>query len=132
MVKSIIKEIMILLLLLAIVVLALGIIFYNYVPSNKAVPTVQTYEMSEEVKNELNEKVAENDKVLVTYELTSNDLKTYEKTKQYTKGKSNPFSTFDTSKPKSGDENNVTDTQETSTSTQTNTSNTFYGNTGTK
>ena len=134
MVKSIIKEIIIMLLLLLAIILALGIIFYNFIPSNKTVPNVPTYTISEEVKTEINERITEDDKVLVTYELTSGELKNYERTKDYTKGKANPFSTYDTSTPKSNDENNVTNTDSTNGGTQTNntSTNTFYGNTGTK
>ena len=138
MVKSVIKEILIILLLLVVIILALGIIFYNYMPSNKTVPNIEEYTASEEVKTALNEKITEEEKVLVTYELTSSDLKNYERSKDYKKGKVNPFSTYDTT-PKTEDENNVTNagtanvgTSNASESTTNTGTNTFYGNTGTK
>ena len=81
MVKSIIKEIIIMLVLLIAIILALCIIFYNYIPSNKTVPSVPTYSTSEAVKTEINERITEEDKVLVTYELTASELKNYERTK---------------------------------------------------
>jgi uncharacterized SAM-binding protein YcdF (DUF218 family) len=36
--KSVIKEILIMLLLCVAIVLILGVIFYNYIPTNKAIP----------------------------------------------------------------------------------------------
>lgn len=143
MVKSIIKEIIIVLLLLIAIILALGVLFYEYIPSNKTVPSVATYTTSQSVKDELNEQVTEDEAVLVTYEITESDLKTYEKTKEYTKGKANPFSTYENETP---DENNVTNTNSINTNTQSNNANsssstntntnpnrnTFYNNTGTK
>ena len=53
MIKSIIKEIIIVLLLLVAVVLALGVLFYDYIPMNKIVPSVASYTTSEEIKKEL-------------------------------------------------------------------------------
>ena len=91
MVKSIIKEIIIVLLLLIAIILALGVLFYEYIPSNKTVPSVATYTTSQSVKDELNEQVTEDETVLVTYEITESDLKTYEKTKEYVQGRRNPF-----------------------------------------
>ena len=142
MVKSIIKEIIIVLLLLIAIILPLGVLFYEYIPSNKTVPSVATYTTSQSVKDELNEQVTEDETVLVTYEITESDLKTYEKTNEYTKGKANPFSTYENETP---DENNVTNTNSINTNTQSNnagssnsnsnsnsSNNTFYNNTGTK
>ena len=36
--KSVIKEILIMLLLCVAIVLILGVIFYNYIPTNKVIP----------------------------------------------------------------------------------------------
>lgn len=131
MVKSIIKEIIIILLLLLAIVLALGVLFYDYIPTNKTVPSVATYTTSETIKNELAEEETKEDEVIVTYEITASDLKTYEKTKDYTKGKVNPFSTYEAT---TSDENSVTDVNSINTTTNTNNtkSNTFYNSTGTK
>lgn len=145
MVKSIIREVIIMLLLLIAIILALGVLFYDYIPANKQVPSIASYTTSEEIQAELEEEITEEETVLVTYEITASDLKTYEKTSDYTKGKVNPFSTYET---ETSDENNVTNTSETN-STNTNTSsstnssttsnttsntssNTYYNSTGTK
>ena len=141
MVKSIIKEIIIILLLLVAIILALGVLFYDYIPTNKQVPSVANYSTPQSVRKELNESVTEDETVLVTYAITESDLKTYEKTKEYTKGKANPFSTYENETP---DENDVTNTNSINTNTQSNAAgsngstnsnsnkNTFYNNTGTK
>ena len=137
MTKTILKEIIIILLLLIAIILALGILFYDYIPSNKTIPSVETYSMSETIKTELEEQITEDETVLVTYEITSNDLKTYEKKGNYEKGKANPFSTYvstptggNTGTENDGSENN--NQNEISTNVNTNKSSTFYNNTGTK
>jgi len=99
MVKSIIKEIIIIMLLLLAVILALGVLFYDYIPTNKLVPSIDTYTTAESVKAELNEQVTNEETVLVTYEITESDLSTYAKTNQYKKGKANPFSTYEDPEP---------------------------------
>ena len=135
MAKSIIKEIIIILLLLLAVVLALGIFFYDYIPTNKTVSSVPTYSTSETVRSELTQETAdENSEVLVTYEITAADLKTYDKKGDYQKGKANPFATYEA--PVTQDENSITNTSTNTLSGNTSTTNTksstFYGNTGTK
>ena len=60
MIKSIIKEIIIVLLLLLAIVLALGVLFYDYIPTNKLVPSIDTYTTAESIKAELNEQVTNN------------------------------------------------------------------------
>ncbi len=137
--KSIIKEIIIVLLLLLAIILALGVFFYDYIPANKTIPSVGKYSTSETIQTELDEKITEDETVLVTYEITSSDLKSLEKSKDYKKGKVNPFSTYETVNGESNGQvgtsgNSETNTNETQTSTSTgNTkSGTFYKETGTK
>ena len=140
MIKSIIKEIIIILLLLVAIVLALGVLFYDYIPTNKIVPSVASYTTPEDISKELEEANNTNDKNsssdTFTYQITSQDLKTYEKTKDYKKGKSNPFSTYETTPSGTEDKNNVanTDPGNTSVNPSTNTQGggTFYNSTGTK
>lgn len=147
MIRSIIKEIVIILLLLLAVILALGILFYDYIPTNKTVPSVVEYETSATVISEIEEKIADSETVLVTYEITANDLSTYEKKGTYAKGKSNPFSTYqqetssETSSGSTTNKSNNTSTSSSKTTTntisvETSTSNTkgstFYTSTGTK
>lgn len=139
MIKSVIKEIIIILLLLVTVLLALGVLFYDYIPSNKAVPSVSSYQTSESIQKELEETITESETVLVTYQITENDLKTLKNTKDYENGKVNPFSTYEKPVENTQDENNVANVNNVnSVNTNVNTSkgpsssNTFYKNTGTK
>lgn len=134
MAKSIVKEIIIILLLLLAVVLALGVLFYDYIPNNKVVPNVSTYKTSETVSKEVNEKITESESVLVTYQVTADDLKDLQKTHVYNQGKANPFSTYVEPVQNTEDENNMTNQNSSSGNNKGNTSagNTFYKNTGTK
>lgn len=137
MIKSILKEIIIILLLLLAIILLLGVLFYDYIPTNKTVPSVAEYTTSEAIKAELTEQMAtEEEAILVTYEITENDLTNYEKKGDYSKGKANPFSTYQ----KVVTENNNTNantpgnTDEGSSTGGTGNTNTgtFYPSTGTK
>ena len=91
MIKSTIKEIFIILLLGIAILLLLGILFYDYIPINKNVPTKQSYVTPEEVKKEIDESISETEKIEVTYEVTDSDLDLYKQTGTYTEGKANPF-----------------------------------------
>ncbi len=131
MVKSIIKELIVILLLVLAILLALGVLFYDYIPTNKTVPSVATYATPESVKVELDEQITEEETVLVTYSITAGDINNYSKTNAYSKGKANPFSTYQEPAP---DANDPTNTNSINTNTQSPSSNgnTFYNNTGTK
>ncbi|MBQ2917324.1 MAG: hypothetical protein IJE59_04045 [Clostridia bacterium] len=95
MIKTIIKEAGIVLLLLIAVALILGIIFYEYIPSNKTVPIkVEEYALSEDIKNELKESVSEGQNIIKTFYIDSSDLELYEATKDYNKGKPDPFADY--------------------------------------
>ncbi len=144
MIRSILKEIIIVLLLLLAVILALGVMFYDYIPTNKIIPSVETYKTSETITNEIAEKITEENTVIVTYEITQDDIKGLKQRNEYTQGKANPFSTYVKPVEGTNDENNITDgngntntntNQPTNNSNNTdnkNNSNTFYKNTGTK
>ena len=91
MLKSVIKEIFIILLLSIAIVLILGILFYDYIPINKVIPDREAYTTPENVRNEIDETITEAEKVEVTYEVTDADLNSYKQTGTYTEGKANPF-----------------------------------------
>ena len=91
MLKSVIKEIFIILLLSIAIVLILGILFYDYIPINKVIPDREAYTTPENVRNEIDETITEAEKVEVTYEVTDADLNIYKQTGTYTEGKANPF-----------------------------------------
>ena len=97
MVTKTVKEIIIMLLVCLITMLVLAIVLYQYIPSKKVVPDVAHYTASETVKDLLEDDIDErdkSDKVILTYEVTSSDLRNYQTTKDYVPGKSNPFASY--------------------------------------
>ncbi len=95
MAKSIIKEAGIVILLLLAVALILGIIFYEYIPSNKTIPVeIKEYALSEDIENELKESIIEGQNIVTTLYISDDDLYRYESTNNYDKGKANPFADY--------------------------------------
>lgn len=95
MLKSIIKEIIIMLLVCLAILLVLCVLLYDFIPSNKVLPAEVSYSPSEEIKHELESAVqGEQTEVVLSYEVTSTDLKNYEKSDDYNAGKVNPFSEY--------------------------------------
>ena len=92
MAKNIIKEIIIVLLLCLAIILILGVLLYEYVPSNKVIPEKVSYTTPENVKEELNK--ADNTNIITTYEynVEASDLNNYKRVSDYVPGKQNPFS----------------------------------------
>ena len=123
--KSIIKEIIIILLLCLAIIVVLGLLLYEYVPMSKVVPEPVSYTTPEDVKQELLEagEIDEN-QVIMTYEVDSSDLNKYERIKNYNPGKANPFSSYQA-------ETNTTSSNGETTSTTGGTTNNANGSTGT-
>ena len=93
MAKSIIKEIIIMLLLCLAIIIVLGLLLYDYVPMSKVVPEPVSYTTPEEVQQELKEAGSvDESQVIMTYEVDSTDLNNYKNIKNYKPGKANPFS----------------------------------------
>lgn len=146
--KSIIKEIIIMLLLVIAIILVLGVLFYDYIPTREVVPVPEAYTVPETVKEELASEISEfDDTPVANYEITESDLDLYEKTKSYDAGKVNPFSSTaitatDTNKGanSSGTSNTTTPNKNESNNNQTpnpitgetNVTGTIYENTGSK
>ena len=124
MAKSIIKELIIVLLLCLAIILVLGILLYEYVPVSKTIPNEVSYTTPEEVKEELltSSDVDEN-QIVMTYEIDSTDLNTYKKIQNYKPGKANPFSSYETQASGSNAGSSQTSGQNTTSNTNTNTSN---------
>lgn len=90
--KSVFKEICIMLLLCIAIALILGVIFYNYIPTNKAIPSkLSAYETPENVKAEIDEKITKVEQEEITYKIDGTDLNLYKQTNGYVSGKVNPF-----------------------------------------
>ena len=105
--KSVMKEVGIMLLLLVTIILVLVVILYDYNPATKTIPSrSDEVKLNASVKEELNRKVELNTQNIVkTYTIDEQDLASYEKTDEYDKGKMNPF--------KLSSSNNVSNTDET-------------------
>lgn len=90
--KELIKSIGISILVVIAIILLITILSYDKIAIGKVIPTITPYELSEEIKNEIQAEDNEEDtQIVTTYELDASDLKTYERTKKYNKGKKNPF-----------------------------------------
>ena len=135
MVKSIIKEIIIMLLLCVAILLILGVLFYDYIPSNKVVPGKIAYSTPENIQEEVNEEVIEANKTKITYEVTDADLNIYKQSNSYVPGKRDPFSmesTQTTGNSTGGTTNNNEEIVETNTKSDPNSTGTFFNETGKK
>ena len=97
MAKSIIKEIIIVLLLCLAIMLVLGILLYEYVPITKTIPNEVSYTTPENVKQELlSSSEVDDSQIIMTYEINSDDLSNYRRVQDYVPGKANPFSSYET------------------------------------
>ena len=107
MIKSIFKEICIVALLCLAIVLVLGVVFYDSIPSNKIVPNkLEAYTTPENVKAEVEETIIEENKIEQTYQVTEQDLKIYKQNHSYTTGKVDPFSVEETNQNTEGGNSN--------------------------
>ena len=97
MAKSIIKEIVIILLLCLAIMLVFGIVFYEYVPIGKTIPNEVNYTTPQNVKKELaSSSDVDDSQIIMTYEINSDDLTNYRRVQDYVPGKANPFSSYET------------------------------------
>lgn len=97
MAKTIIKEIIIVLLLCLAIILILGVLLYDYVPMAKIVPEPVSYTTSEEIQKELLESTeVDQSQIILTYEVDNTDLNNYKRIQEYKPGKKHPFSTYET------------------------------------
>lgn len=123
MVKTVFKEIIIILLLCLAIIVVLGLLLYDYVPMSKVIPEPVSYTTPEDVKQEL--KDAENiddSQVIMTYEVNSSDLNNYKNINKYNPGKANPFSSYEENvEPENKTDNKTTTTTKTSSEANKNT-----------
>ena len=137
--KDIIKAIIIILLLTLAIILILGVLLYEFVPTNKIIPEKVSYTTAETVREDL--QAAENagdDNIVVTYQINATDLSNYKKINEYVPGKKNPFesvekneTTNDTSTDTSNSQGSATSENTTSSSTDTKTNTNTSSNSGT-
>ena len=116
--KSVIKEILIIVLLCCAVCLILGVVFYDYIPTNKVIPSqVQAYQTSNTIKDEISQGVSNYEAGNYVFEITDSDLSLYRQSDSYDPGKANPFASSALS------ENTTTNTMAERTNTGNTTSN---------
>ncbi len=121
MAKTVFKEIIITLLLCIAILLILGIIFYDYNPLNKVVPSKIAYTEPDDIKNELEENEVNDvwdSGINVVYSIEGKDLNVYKKSNSYVSGKQNPFGTI--AEEVTNDETNSSTTSGSSTGTKAN------------
>lgn len=137
MIKTVLKEIIIILLLCLAILLVLSVLFYDYNPITKVVPNKIAYTTPEGIKNELAEEnelkeVPVENKV---YTIEGSDLNIYKKSKSYNPGKANPFAstTINTNivdnSSSNGNTSQVENTSTTAVANTTSTNNTTFWNT---
>lgn len=127
--KSIIKEIIIILLLCLAIIVVLGLLLYEYVPMSKVVPEPVSYTTPEDVKEELIQSGEINEsEVIMTYEVDSTDLRNYQSINNYNPGKANPFSSYQTQTTETTSTNGGTTTSAGGTSTTGSAGNTNSSN----
>ncbi len=89
---EIIKDLIASILIVISIGIILSIIFYDDIAIGKVIPVADEYALSDEMKKELEDsKLDSAEEIIVNYYIDASDLKKYEKTNQYIKGKSNPF-----------------------------------------
>lgn len=127
----IIKDLIISILVVICIVLILSVIFYDKISLSKVIPESQEYLLTDEMQQELEETNLDDAQEVVTkYYIDAADLKKYEKTKEYNKGKQNPFAEDET--PVANNTTNDVDSNDGSTSSTINNSDNFYEDDGTK
>lgn len=142
--KSVLKEIIIVLLLCLAIILILGILLYEYVPIAKTIPNEVSYTTPENVKQELlSSSDVDDSQIIMTYEVNSDDLSNYRRVQDYVPGKANPFSSYETQEddeeenesPDGNSTNDNSSTTDNGTENDDSSSNSgghFFQNTGTK
>ena len=121
MAKTIIREAIIMLLLCLAIILILGVLLYEYVPSNKIIPDKVSYTTPEKIKEEISKgENVDDEQVILTYSVDSTDLNNYERINTYVPGKTNPFSPYETEEEEE-ENTNTTSTSGTSTSSSSST-----------
>lgn len=125
---DLIKDLIISILIVICIALVISIISYNKISLSKVIPESQEYILSSEMQEDLNKShTDEATEVVKTYYIDAADLRKYESTKEYDKGKKNPFAVESDSSENENIANNI-DSNGSTSSPNTN----FYEDDGTK
>lgn len=91
-VTEIIKDLIISILLIVCIIIILSLIFYDKIALTRVIPEAEEYFLTEEMEQEIEKSnLEETEEVIINYYIDAADLKKYEKSNEYVKGKSNPF-----------------------------------------
>lgn len=91
-VTEIIKDIIMGILIVTCIVIILSIVLYDKIALTRVIPEAEEYFLTEEMEQEVEESnLEETQEVIINYYIDAADLKKYEKTNEYIKGKNNPF-----------------------------------------
>ncbi len=131
MAKKVIKEMILILLLCLAIILVLGLILYEYVPTGKIIPEEVSYTTPSEIQEEISKgENVEDEQVILTYSVDASDLRNYERINTYVAGKKNPFGNAPTSEENIGNSGqNVGNGSSSNTNSGNNNSNTTTGGT---
>ena len=89
---EIIKDLIVSLLIVVCIGIIISIVFYDDIAIGKVIPEAEAYVLSAEMQNELEyTELDDAEEIIINYYIDASDLKKYEKTNEYIKGKSNPF-----------------------------------------
>lgn len=125
---EVIKEIIISIVIVTCIGMIVSILFYDKVALGKIIPEAEEYSLTSEMQNDLqNSKLDDAEETIINYYIDASDLKKYEKTNQYIKGKSNPFAEISNL-----DDENNTVTGDNNTTIGNNSNSGFYEDDGTK
>lgn len=96
MAKTIFKEIMIILLICIAIVLIMAVLFYNYIPTNKIIPSkVTAYQTPENIQTEIAEDtIGSYTTQEKEYTIENTDLNKYQAVQSYNPGKPDPFAEY--------------------------------------
>lgn len=130
--KKTIKEIIIILLITLAIILILGVLLYEYIPSNKIIPEKISYTTPENIKEELaNGEEQNNTDPIMTYRLEPTDINNYRRIDSYVPGKVNPFSSVIKDVEENNEDNSTNNSISGSNSTSNNGATTTIPNTNT-
>ncbi len=130
---SFFKQAMISALITIILCLALAIAFYQYLPSNKVVPTkVKAYATPQNIISEVTEDATEQEfkSQEFKYDISDHDLEVYQRAKTYNPGKSDPFSEYTEEPTNANSVEGGTTTPSGGNGVNTNTTDNYYQNSG--
>lgn len=94
--KTILKEIFIMCLLCVVITLVLGILFYEYMPTNDPLPSMISYKPNEKIAEQIEEidLATKNTSIIQTYSMSGSDLSMYKAQNIYVSGKIDPFADY--------------------------------------